>query len=103
VALEILVAPRDFKITQLQDEIQSLKDTLPSVKVVYRVEKPLVLDDSITEGKSKTTIEGHCTIRLNNISEGNISLSVTIDSNKPVDYENQQAGDRLVELCYGGV
>lgn len=104
VAIELLVAPRDYQITQLRDEIQRLKATPPPVHAVSTAETPLMLEHTgVFAGSSVTTRDGRCIVRIISASESSISLSVAIDSNKPAEFRDQRPGDRVTIEASGRI
>ena len=96
IAQEVLVAPRNFQIAQLQEELQNLKTATPANRAHSEKENPLVLEETgVFEGNAITTRDGRCSIRINRVSGDRISLSVAIDALKPVIFESQKPGDRV--------
>ena len=94
-SLEVLVAPRDFQITQLREEIQRLKRSTDASPVAI---KTAIAAETlaVTEGNAIATTDGRLSIRADNVSSTFATVSVTLDANEPQRFSNKELGSRLV-------
>lgn len=104
LALEILVAPRDFQITQQHDEILRLKATQLTTRPTSLAETPLMLEQTgVFAGNSVTTKDGRCNVRIIKADKFGITLAIVVDSNKPVEFKDRRPGDRVTIEANGRV
>ncbi|ASP97018.1 hypothetical protein CDO24_05975 [Sinorhizobium meliloti] len=116
VAKEIMVAPRDTTIATLQLDkasLESEKSVLEETKAnlteqvnklsaqveelqirLGRGGETVLTETGVFEGASVTTTDGGCNVSIEQASYG-VNLSVTVDSQDPLQFSNKKPGDRI--------
>jgi hypothetical protein len=104
VALQVLVAPRDFEISSLKGEIDRLKagPIARADKTVSRAGITVLEDTGVNEGNGVTSSDGGCTVKVIKVFGDEITLSVVVDIAKPQIFERVRAGDRLPVVAAAG-
>jgi hypothetical protein len=96
VAIQVLVAPRDYTIDQLRHEIQNLKAApIPAQPSPGSSDATVLQETGVFEGSAVTATDGRCNIRIVKISGDSVSLSVRIDDRDPEMYWNRAPGQRI--------
>lgn len=98
IAHELLVAPREYQIAQLKEELQELKSSSGAVEGVPTTEELalIVLEQTgVFENASVTTRDGRCNIGIARVSGDQVTLSVAIDAQPARTFERQRVGSRV--------
>lgn len=94
LVIQVLVNPRDFEIARLEKALEDAKQA-PHVIRDSSPTAGVVLSDGIFEGASATTSDGLCNIYIKTVSGNQVSLVVSVKSEKPQTFERVEAGQRI--------
>jgi hypothetical protein len=99
----LYVSPRDFQIAQLKDQNADLLRQIQDLKANgthgdshdAKDSNIALAETGVMKGTSVTTLDGRCTIGVRTVIGDQVSLSTTLDSEKPKDHEYLPIGSRV--------